>query len=169
MKRAMLSLFVASLLLFSCSSDDGDGATEMPEEISLVGVWEFTELNIDDVETDQQIRLANDVIEVLVAQGCDILTFDFKADESVTASYRDFTETGRDVNPDGSGLLIECPDTVETSSSVWSLEGDQLTFVNEDMTEETVTIELTATQLIVPAELLDENNLMGAKAIFDRQ
>ncbi|WP_430906719.1 lipocalin family protein [Maribacter sp. 2-571] len=168
MKRIAYMFGMLSLLAVSCSDDDGNDGEETPQEASLVGTWDFVALDATGVD-EQQILLAEDVIEVLIQQNCDILTFTFADDQTVTADYRDFTETGRDVNPDGSGLLIECPEEVISSTSVWSLEGDQLTFVNGDLTEETVTIELTATQMIVPAEIVDEDNLAGAKAIFERQ
>ncbi|MGB5436335.1 MAG: lipocalin family protein, partial [Maribacter sp.] len=139
MKRYILLCTVMAALVFSCSSDKED---DLAIENSIVGTWKFTELNIDNASSPNEIRLANDVIEVLTASGCDILVFEFKSDNTVTAVAKDFTETGRDVNSDGTGLLIECPSNVETSSSTWSLEGDQLSFIDENGLEETVTIKL---------------------------
>lgn len=166
MKRYILLCTVMTALVFSCSSDKED---DLANENSIVGTWKFTELNVDNASASNDIKLANEVIEVLTASGCDILVFEFKSDNTVTAVAKDFTETGRDVNSDGTGLLIECPSNVETSSSIWSLEGDQLTFVDENGLEETVTITLDGNTLTIPAEVVDEENLGGAEAIFERE
>ncbi|MDV7139945.1 lipocalin family protein [Maribacter sp. TH_r10] len=166
MKRYLFLSAIAAFMVFSCSTDKEDEAIS---EGSIVGTWKFQELNIDNADSPDEIRLANDVIEVLVASGCEILVFDFKSDNTVTASAKDFTETGRDINAEGTGLLIECPSDVETSSSVWELDGDQLTFVDENGLEETITIKLDGDTLTIPAEIVDEDNLDGAEAIFIRE
>ncbi|QLG44596.1 lipocalin-like domain-containing protein [Costertonia aggregata] len=166
MKHTTLVVFFTAVLSFSCSSDN-DNDMEMAEN-SIVGTWSFSELDLNGIDASGEIKLANDVIKVLVAQDCEILTFSFKDDDTVTATSKDFTETGRDVKPDGSGLLIECPANSVTESSVWNLEGDQLTFINEDQTQETVTIELDGNTLTIPAEVVNDDNLQGAKAIFKR-
>lgn len=166
MKKFILLCTVMAAMVFSCSSDKED---DLANENSIVGTWKFTELNIDNASSPNEIRLANDVIEVLTASGCEILVFEFKSDNTVTAVAKDFTETGKDINSDGTGLLIECPSNVETSSSTWGLEGDQLTFVDENGLEETVTIKLDGDTLIIPAEIVNEDNLNGAEAIFIRK
>lgn len=167
MKKYLFFLCIGASFLFSCSSDkDEDNLKD--ESGSIVGTWSFTELNTDDADSSQ-IALSEDIIGVLIAQNCEILVFDFMDDNTVTAVSRDFTETGRDINLGGTGLLIECPSNSLTKSSIWSLEGNQLTFLNEDQTEETVTIELDGNTLIIPAEIINEENLGGAKAIFTRR
>lgn len=164
MKTRITLLFLSATLLLSCSSDN-DGENEGGEE-SLIGTWSFTELNVDDA--DGEIKLANEVIKVLISQGCDILTFEFKSDQTMEAEYRDFTQTGTDVNSGGTGLLIECPENAEITSSTWSLEGDQLTIVDDDGMNDTVTIQLNGDTLTVSAEIIDEDNLEGAEAVFKR-
>jgi hypothetical protein len=164
MKTRITLLFLSATLLLSCSSDN-DGENEGGEE-SLIGTWSFTELNVDDA--DGEIKLANEVIKVLISQGCDILTFEFKSDQTMEAEYRDFTQTGTDVNSGGTGLLIECPENAEITSSTWSLEGDQLTIVDGDGMNDTVTIQLNGDTLTVSAEIIDEDNLEGAEAVFKR-
>ena len=166
MKPYTLLYLFAFLFVFSCSTDKED---DLLNEDSIVGTWKFTELNIDNANSSNDIRLANDVIEVLTASGCEILVFEFKSDNTVTAVAKDFTETGKDVNSDGSGLLIECPSNIETSSSTWGLEGDQLTFIDENGMEETITIILDGNTLTIPAEVVNEDNLKGAEAIFKRK
>ena len=165
MKRYLLVSAITAFLVFSCSSDKED----VLNEDSIVGTWKFTEWNIDTASSPNEIRLANDIIEVLTAAGCEILVFDFKSDNTVTVEAKDFTETGKDVNPEGNGLLIECPSSVETSSSTWELDGDQLTFIDENGLKETVTVKLDGDSLTIPAEVVNEDNLGGAEAIFKRK
>ncbi len=164
MKFKSLFLLVASIILFSCSKDKENDA--VTGEAALIGTWHFAELDVTTAQSPENIELANDVIEVLLENGCEILVFTFKADKTVDVRAKDFTETGVDVKPDGSGLLIECPANTETETSVWALDGDQLTFINSQGLSETITIELSGSSLIIPAEVINEDNLNGAKAIF---
>ncbi|MEL6916340.1 MAG: lipocalin family protein [Bacteroidota bacterium] len=171
MKHNLLLLFLVATLTFSCSSDDnGDGGNEMPmEPSSLVGTWDFTEFRIDEATADDDLLFAKGIADVLLAEGCDILTFVFNNDETVDAEIRNFDDVQIDLTPDGGGLSVECPTTFETESSIWSLDGDQLTFINEDGISETVTIQLNGDTLIVPAEILDSENASEGEAVFTRQ
>ncbi|WP_422081785.1 lipocalin family protein [Ulvibacterium sp.] len=164
MKTRVALLFLSATLLFACSSDD-EGENKGGDN-SLIGTWSFTELNVDDA--DGEIKLANEVIQVLISQGCDIFTLEFKSDQTLEAAFKDFTETGTDVNSEGTGLLIECPENAEITSSTWSLEGDQLTIVDGNGMSDTVTIQLNGDTLTVSAEIIDEDNLEGAEAVFKR-
>lgn len=165
MKRIILTAILCASLSFSCS-EDKDENTEI-EASTLVGVWSFTKIEAPDLSGE--LKLSNDILTVLVATGCDILNYDFKADLTVTASLRDFTETGRDINSGGSGLLIECPSNVLTTSSTWELNGNQLTFMEANGLMETITIEIDGDTLTVPGEVINADNLTGTKAIFKRQ
>ncbi len=164
--RYILMSVITACMFFSCSTDKENSVLD---EESIVGTWSFTGLNIDNADSPDDLALANEVIGILIASGCEILVLDFNSDQTVMATAKDFTETGNDVNAAGTGLLIECPSEVETSSSVWTLEGDQLTFVDENNVEETITIQLDGNTLTLPAEIVDEDNLTGAEAIFTRQ
>ncbi|WP_299532372.1 lipocalin family protein [Ulvibacterium sp.] len=164
MKTRIVLLFLSATLFWACSSDNDDG--NGGDDNSLIGTWSFTELKVDDA--DGEIKLANEVIQVLIAQGCDIFTFEFKSDQTLEAAFKDFTETGTDVNSEGTGLLIECPENAETTSSTWSLEGDQLTIVDGNGISETVTIKLEGGTLTLSAEIIDEDNLEGAEAVFKK-
>tara|TARA_R110002051_G_scaffold159536_3_gene230960 strand:- start:25458 stop:25952 length:495 start_codon:yes stop_codon:yes gene_type:complete len=164
MKRIIFTAIVCATLSLSCSEDKNEDVVMGSD---LVGVWEFSEL--DTANATGNVNLLNDILISLVASGCDILSYDFKSDQTVTASFRDFTATGRDVNPGGTGLLIECPSNVITTSGVWELEGDQLSFIDTSGSIETVTVEIDGNTLTIPGEVLDEDNLEGTKAIFIKQ
>jgi len=164
MKRIILAAIVCVTLNLSCSEDKNEDAMLTAD---LVGIWEFSEL--DTANATGNVNLLNDILVSLVASGCDILSYDFKSDQTVTASYRDFTETGRDVNLGGTGLLIECPSNVVMTSGVWELDGDQLSFIDPSGSIETVTVEIDGNTLTIPGEVLDADNLEGTKAIFIKQ
>jgi|GEM_PF-1987227 len=164
MKTKIALLFLSASCLLACSSDSDEG-NELDSN-SIIGTWSFAQLNVDD--PDGEMKLANDVIGVLLAAGCDIMTFEFKADQTLESEYRDFTETGTDVNPGGTGLLIECPENSVTTTATWSLEGNQLTIVDSEGMSDTVTVQMNGNTLTVSAELIDENNLDGADAVFQR-
>ncbi|MGB5819668.1 MAG: lipocalin family protein [Saonia sp.] len=168
MKRNFLLLFLVATLTLSCSSDDnGDGET--PAGDSLVGTWDFTEFRIDATTADADLLFAKGIADALLAEGCDILTFTFNADETVIAEVRNFDDVEVDLSGGGIGLSVECPTMVDMETSTWSLEGNQLTFVNEDMMNETITIQLDGDTLIIPAEILESENISEGEAVFTRR
>jgi hypothetical protein len=164
MKRIILALVFCASISYSCSDDKEDDEINATE---LIGVWKFSKLDIANATGN--VKLANDVLTVLVATGFDILNYNFKSDQTVTASLRDFTETGRDVNSGGTGLLIQCPSNVQTSTGIWELNGDKLSFIDANGNKETVTIQIDGDTLTVPGEVVNEDNLKGTKAIFKKQ
>lgn len=169
MKYSFAYLLVALVFFVSCSSDDRASVEAQPDSNALIGSWNFTELDITGVESPNEILLAQDIIDELLSDGCEILVFTFNADKTVIAESKDFTETGVDVSPDLSGLLVECPENTQTESSIWSLEGDQLTFINADGENETITIELDGNTLVIPGESLNAENLTDTKLVLTRR
>lgn len=95
------------------------------------------------------VKLANDVLTVLAATGCDILNYNFKSDYSVKASLRDLTETGRDINSRETGLLIQCPSNVQTSTAAREFNGDKLSFIDANGNKQTITIQIDGDALTV--------------------
>lgn len=166
MKYKLLLLFMATALTFSCSSDDNNGT---PTEDSLVGTWDFTEFRIDEATTDSDLIFAKGIADVLLAQGCDIFTFVFNDDNTVVGEFRNFDEADVDFGSGTTGLTLVCPETKETETSTWSLEGNQLTFINVDGMNETVTIQLAGDTLIIPAEILDSEDLSDGEVVFTRR
>ncbi|MEK6152088.1 lipocalin family protein [Flavobacteriaceae bacterium 3-367] len=170
MKHKLILLFLAAALTFSCSSDsEDDNGNETPTEDALVGTWDLTTIEIDDSVTNDDLEFAKGIVEALVAQDCDLLTLTFAADGTLTIVERDFSGVSIDVNSGGDGLSIACPETQETDTVNWSLDGDQLTITFEDQTQETVTIQLSGNTLTVGAEFVDEDNLAGAEAVFEKR
>lgn len=171
MKKNILLLFLGASLVFSCSSDDSDDSNGNPngnpdDTIDLVGTWVLDDLRIDSSLDDDDLDFAKQILDFLRAEGCDILVFTFNADQTVVSdSKADFIAPTVGTG----GLVIPCPDETDTETSTWSLDGNQLTVVDEDMQEETITITLEdANTLIIAGEDIDENNYTGADAVFER-
>jgi len=165
MKKLVL-LFIATATFFSCSSDKDEGE-ELDTVFSIVGEWEFKELDVTGATGN--VDLVEDVLTELVANGCDVATLDFRDNNTITASIKDHTQTGVDIRPGGGGLLIECPTFIDVVTTIWSLEGSELTLTGQDLEPIVFAIELTADTLTMPGEYLDEDNLGGTKIIFERK
>ncbi len=167
MKRNLLVLLFTAALTFSCSSDSEDDNNT--ENNSIIGSWELSGLEIDSNTAGDELTFAKGIFDALVAGGCDIITFTFNEDGTVITEVRDFSEAGQDLDPSGGGLIITCPENQETATTNWTLEGDQLTFTDEDGIEETITVDIDGNTLTVDAEFVDENNLADAEAVFTRK
>lgn len=166
--KKLLLLFMASATFLSCSSDKDEQMEEQLTGVaSIVGDWEFTELNADGASAS--VELTKDVLTKLVADGCDLALLEFKDNNTVTSSIKDHTKVGRDVKPDGTGLLIECPEFINVETSVWSMSEGKLTLKGENEEEITFDLELTGDELILPGEYLDKDNLEGTKIIFKKK
>jgi len=167
MIKKIVLLFIVSIIVSSCSSDKGEDLERNTDNaFSLIGEWVFKEIDVSGAATN--INLAKSVLDRLVKEGCDVAVFTFK-ESTVITSIRDYTETGFDVKPDGSGLLVECPKGIETTVTTWELEDDKLSFVDDNSSEKTIIIALTEDTLVIPAEFIDKDNLKGVKAIFKRK
>ncbi|TAI47072.1 lipocalin family protein [Flagellimonas allohymeniacidonis] len=164
-----ISLLLCTLILvFSCSSDNEDDSGNNENGTNdLVGTWVLTDLRVDSTTDNDDLDFAKEIIGFLQGIDCDLIIFTFNADgTAVSDSKADFLS----INVGVGGLDIPCPTESTTESTTWSLEGNQLTFINEDMEEETITIAFEdGNILIIPGESIDENNYAGADAVFTKQ
>ncbi|WP_394747384.1 lipocalin family protein [Spongiimicrobium salis] len=172
MKRNLLILFLGTMFIFSCSSDsevDTSGETETPpvEEVNpLVGIWDFSGLDLTGVDATTELVLINGILTALIDDGCDISTLTFNEDDTAVVEFRDFSDQLAGL---GGGIpMISCPETLLTEEATWSLEDDQLT-ITQDGEEQVLTVVLEGDTLTIPAELIDENTLAGTGAVFTRR
>lgn len=168
MKRKILSLFLMAFIVLSCSDDNNEGDNEMVDSTNdLIGTWLLTDLRIDSGVDDDDLDFAKEIITFLNGIDCELITFTFNADNTVISdSKANFIS----IDVGAGGLDIPCPTESTSESSTWRLEGSQLTFINENMEEETVTITIeNGTTLILPGESIDEDNYAGADAVFTKQ
>ena len=165
MKKIFLVLTVIALSI-SCSNDSDDNETPNSEN-SLVGTWVLTDLRVDGTMDSDDLDFARDIVAFLQGIDCDLITFTFNQDGTVNSIDR---ASFLYINVGMNGLDIPCPTESENESSVWSLEGDQLTFINENLEEETITIAFEGNDtLIIAGADIDPENFTGADAVFTRQ
>ena len=167
MKKIFVLLMVAALT-FSCSSDSDDSGNEEANSANpLVGTWVLTDLRVDSSLNNDDLDFAQQIVAFLQGIGCDLITFTFNEDGTVTAVDR---SNFLSINVGMNGLDIPCPTESDTESSIWSLEGNQLTFINENMEEETITITFEGNNtLIIAGADIEPENFTGADAVFTRQ
>ncbi|MEL6304180.1 MAG: hypothetical protein AAGL29_07585 [Bacteroidota bacterium] len=168
MKRKIFSLFLMGFIVLSCSNDNDNENTEMTDTTSeIVGTWLLTDLRIDSGVDDDDLEFAQQIIAFLNGIDCELITFTFNEDNTVVS---DSKANFLSINVGAGGLDIPCPTESASESSTWRLEGNQLTFINENMEEETVTISIeNGTTLILPGESIDPDNYAGADAVFTKQ
>ncbi|NJB70985.1 hypothetical protein GGR42_001447 [Saonia flava] len=166
MKRNLMLFFVASTILLSCSKDKD--ATNDEQQNSIVGTWDIAELRVDEGSTDDDLLFAAGIVDVLVAQNCGVVSLVFE--QNGTLSTRNGVNNVEvDLNSQGNGLSIPCPDTFETETTTWSLEGNQLTVIDGNGVEQMSTIQLNGGTLIVAGEEVSEDNFTGADIVFTKR
>jgi len=165
MKFKLIAIVATLALTLSCSSDsEDDGAEMMSGESNLIGTWNLSDVNFED-QSDIELNLAVEIVDNLAAEECYLVIFTFNADG--TASAEDKTNF-IEVNAGPNGLDVPCPTQSDTESSTWSLVGNQLTFINAELEEETIEIIIEGDTLIIAGEAIDPDNFTGAQAIFTR-
>ncbi|MEM9077800.1 MAG: hypothetical protein AAGC43_12205 [Bacteroidota bacterium] len=165
MKKILLFIAIVALS-FSCSNDADDNDATSSEN-QLVGTWALTDLRVDSTLDNDDLDFAQQIVAFLQGIDCDLITFTFNNDGTVTSVDRaNFIS----VNVGMNGLDIPCPTESNVENSVWSLEGNQLTFINENLEEETITIAFEGNDtLIIAGADIEPENFTGADAVFTRQ
>lgn len=166
--RKIAILFLTTILIISCSDDGDDGSDNMSNGTSpIVGTWVLTDLRIDSSVDDDDLDFAKQIVSFLQGIDCDLITFTFNDDGTVTSVDR---ASFLSINVGMGGLDIPCPMQSETEASTWSLNGNQLTFINANMEEETLVISFEGDDtLILAGADIDPDNFTGADAVFTRQ
>ncbi len=165
MKSKLIVLIAVFALTLSCSSDsEDDGLQMVGGESNLVGTWNLTSVDFTG-QSDTELNLAAEIIDNLVEEQCYLVTFVFNVDG--TASAEDKTNY-IEVNAGPTGLDVPCPTQSDTESTTWSLEGNQLTFINADMEEETIEVAIEGNTMVIAGEVIDADNYSGAQAIFTK-
>jgi len=168
MKRTFLFLFLAIALTYSCSSD-GDDANGGETSNDLVGTWDLTGIAVDEATATDDLVFAQGIVDVLLAENCDIVTITFNADNTAAIADRDFNDVEINVDPSGGGLSIPCPEQVNNRVATYELSGNTLTLTFEDETQEMAIIQLDGDMLTLGGEFVNEENLTGAEAVFTRR
>ncbi len=154
MKRNILFLFLASGLMFSCSKDDNNDETETGQN-AIVGQWQATELQIDNATASDDAKFGKQILDFLTERECVILTFDFKADLTVTAeNSADYLS----INATPTGLDVPCPTESDTDASTYTYDGSVLTTIDENGQTIMVDVTINGDTMTVDASDLDIDN-----------
>lgn len=136
MKKNIFPILLLASFMFSCSSDKGSGS-EIDASANIVGTWDATELRIDEATASDNAIFAREALAYLTDQNCIIITLQFNADLTATATnsteYLEIDTT--------SGFNIPCPTTFETESSTYTYENNVVSFVN--VNDEVVEVDVT--------------------------
>lgn len=153
-------------VLFSCSKSDDNNNGMETEQSTIVGQWRATELQIDDQTASDDAIFGKQILDFLTARDCFILTFDFKADLSVTAENSADYLT---INASPTGLDVPCPTQSDTTESTYTFDGSVLTTVDENGQTLTVDVTIDGDTMTVDATDLDIENFNDeGQLIFKR-
>ena len=160
MKIKFLLLFLVTGLFFSCSSDSDD---DNSKEDSIVGVWQAYELKVNNDTASDDEKNARDLLAYLTAKECYVLSFEFKADLTVTIENSvEYLE--RD------GFDIPCPTEKDTETTVYVYADGTLTYTDEDQQEISVDVTIDGDIMTVDAADLDIPDLSaGGQLLFKRK
>lgn len=145
-------LFLAAILIGSCSNDKEDGEMQT-EQNPIVGEWQATELQINEQTASDEAKLGKLALDFLTARDCFILTFNFKADLTVTA------EDSADYLPPVEEVIIgtdfNCPTESDITTSTYTYDGSVLTTIDEN--GQTLSINVTVDGDIMTVDATDLN------------
>lgn len=152
MKQRFYMLLLASALIISCSSDDGES-----DGSSIVGTWDAIEFNMGEaVDLNDDGTASDNLLDEL---DCFASTVTFTADGGYSTAT-----TGIYFEASESSFFITC-DGVETTSGTYTLDGNTLVTIDEDgEVESTVTV--TKDRLVVTGE---DEDFGQVTLVFERR
>lgn len=164
MKRNIFTLFLASLLFFSCSKDENNQENTDPAN-AIVGSWRATEFKGAD-PNNSNVNLGAEILANLTAENCYIITFTFNEDLTLIAENAvDYLQ----INATATGLEVPCPTQKDTESSTYTYDGTTLTTVDTSGTTVMVKVTIDGNTMSADAADLDIPNFDGAgELIFER-
>lgn len=163
-KNLFLSVF-AALVVMACSNDEDDSGMDSLAVSPIVGTWLLTDVQIEE-ESSTQLNLFEEIVDELNAENCALLTFEFDAEGTVTATDK---ISYLEINGGLTGLDVSCPTESDMATSIWRLEGDQLTFINENAEEETITVQIEGDTMVIAGNEFDDENLTEGTLTFTKQ
>ena len=164
MKRNISIFFLATILMFSCSSDDNEQDAQTDKN-AIVGSWRVTAFEDAD-SNNSNVNLGAEILAKLTAEDCYILTFNFKQDLTLTSeSSVNFLQ----INATATGLEVPCPTQKETESSTYTYDGITLSIVDNDGEIVLVKVSIAGNTMKVDAADLDIPNFdSDGELIFEK-
>lgn len=159
MKINCLLLFLITGLFIACSPDSDD---DNSKENSIVGVWQAYELKINNDTASDEEKIARELLAVLSAKECYVLSFDFKEDLTVIIENSiEYLELG---------LSIPCPAQKDTETTVYAYADGTLTYTDEEQREISVDLTIDGDIMTLDAADLDIPNLnAGGQLLLKRK
>jgi hypothetical protein len=143
MKLRILICVIASALLFSCSSDDGDSGSN-----SIVGTWDLVSLELDgDSPEEASVQL---LIGLLAAQDCYLITLQFA--DNGTATFETSLAYFDSEDLITGSLDIDCPDQSDSESATYVYESGQLDITDSEGITTSVAVVLSGERLTFDLE-----------------
>jgi hypothetical protein len=166
MKIKFLVFFLVAGLFFSCSSDSDD---DNSKEDTIVGIWEAYELKVNNDTASDDEKFVREILEILTAKDCYLLSFDFKQDLTVIIENSvQYLEIG--LNSEGNGPNIPCPTEKDTETTIYVYEDGILTYTDDDQQSVSVAVSIDGDVMTVDAADLDIPNLnAGGQLLFKRK
>jgi len=153
MKRNLFVLFIASILLFSCSTDENNPDNETPENV-LIGSWRATEFKAAD-SNNSNVNFGAEILANLTADQCYIITFTFNQDLTVTG---DNAVNYVQINATPTGIDVPCPTQKDDLVGTYTYDGTTLTTVDDSGTTVVVKVSVDGNTMSADATDLDLPN-----------
>lgn len=153
MKRLLLYSLL-TVMTTSCSLDK-EHTLAMQSDIS--GSWDAVEFRIDEDNASTEERNARDMLALLTARGCTVISFHFKDDLSVISENSiNYLEVS--VSPEGNGIDIPCPETKDVETGEYTFDGETLVYIGPDGIAGEIKALKSGSTLIINAADLDIPN-----------
>lgn len=156
---------VLGIFLTSCSTDQmADASAD-----AILGTWELTALDINEGQATTEEEFAQDILNILSASDCYLLTLTFN--EDLTLDIQDATnylELG--VDGLGTGLEVPCPTQRDTFTTTYTYADGVLIFVDENRQSVSAEVSISGNVMVISARQLDvENFNTGGELLFSRR
>ncbi len=144
-----------SFLFLSCSSDKNDDTSQEVALNAIVGTWDATELQINSNTASDDAKFAEQILEFLTANDCNIITLQFNEDLTATASN---AANYLEINATGTGLDIPCPTQSDTESSTYTFDGSTVTTIDANGNTLVIGVTIEGNRMTVDATDLEIPN-----------
>lgn len=148
--KTLLIFTLVCAVLSSCSKDaiDGDGD-------SIIGIWQLSEYKRDTNGGTNNVNLGEDILNILNANNCVLVTFEFKDDDSLeivnSVNYLQ-------INAGLTGLIVDCPTEKDTNISAYTYDDGVLTYKDKNDVNISAKVSVEGNTLTINAEDLDLPN-----------
>jgi len=164
MKLKVVFIALICVCAWSCSSDN-DNSTSTNNDI--VGTWDAIELRVDENTASDEAIFGSQIINVLTADDCYIITLQFNQD--LTAEARSAVNN-LDINVGATGLSVPCPSDFETEANTYTYTDGVVSFINEDGETVNASVSITGDVMTVNAASLEIPNFNDSgELIFQRR